>query len=261
MRVGVDADVDVLRIGMAQRVRDRLGADPVHMRGDQRRQRGRAAGDGDLRLPVGRELVGALAQGVVEPAALQRRAQLGQARVHVRGGGLELDRGTRDDPLQRLADAAGERGDEQVRGVQALLGRVVQLPGDPAALGLDREPLALRALVREPAQRVAHVGERADQQRRQREVDRQRLGRDDLEVARRRAAPDRDEQERERRAEREPDGLAQRQIGRGQGERRRARACSTGCASRRTRSRARASPRSRSPTRRASAAAAATRRG
>ncbi len=75
-----------------------------------------------------------------------------------------------------------ERADEQMRGVDALLGGVVQLPGDAAALGLDRQPLALVALARQAAERVGRVRERADEQQRQREVDGERLGRDDLEA-------------------------------------------------------------------------------
>ena len=47
-----------------------------------------------------------------------------------------------DGRLEVVRHAPLERADEQVGGVQALLGGVVQLPGDAPALGLDRQPLA-----------------------------------------------------------------------------------------------------------------------
>ena len=61
--------------------------------------------------------------------------------------------------VERLRNAAVHRSHEQVRGVQALLGGVVQLPRDTLALRLDRQPLARGALRRQPPQRLGGVGQ------------------------------------------------------------------------------------------------------
>ena len=133
-------------------------------------------------------------------------------------GGLQLDRGAGDDRRHARRHPALQRADEQVRGVQALLGRVVQLPRDPAALGLDREPLALAALVSEPPERVARVGKRGDEQsgseRWIASVSAERTCR-----SRARAAEERDDQEGQRRPRDEPQRATQRQGGGGQRER------------------------------------------
>ena len=94
----------------------------------------------------------------------------------------------RDGRVERLGDPALQRRDEQVRGVQALLGGVVQLPRDPLALGLDRQPLTGGALERQPPQRLRRIGQGDDEHERQRDVDGQRLGGHELQPAGDRAA-------------------------------------------------------------------------
>jgi hypothetical protein len=95
---------------------------------------------------AGLELACALAQEQVDGPAVERRAQLGDARVHVGRRGAQLGEDVLDD-LVGAVRARVERAEHEVRGVDALLGRVVQLPGDPLALGLHRQALGLGALL------------------------------------------------------------------------------------------------------------------
>ena len=108
------------------------------------------------------------------------------------------------------ADAAVQRADEQMCGVDALLGRVMEVPRDAPAL-LDRQALAQRALLAEAAQRVGRVGQRAHEHERQRQMDRQRFGRHELQASRHGAAEDGDGKEGQRGAGGQPDRVAQRQ--------------------------------------------------
>lgn len=110
-RVLGDVDLDVVGVGVAQRVGHRLAGDPEHVRGHQRRElrrppahrHGGAVGDV--------EVVGAGGQRLVQGAAVQWGSRLGQAGVHVGGRGLELDHRPLDGAVEPVGHLAVQRAD------------------------------------------------------------------------------------------------------------------------------------------------------
>ena len=93
-----------------------------------------------------RQFLGTLAERLVQRASLERRLQFGEAGVHLRGGGLELTQHLRGGVAQPALGVSGDGAEHQMRRMDALLGGVVQLPGDTPALGLDGQPLGSAAL-------------------------------------------------------------------------------------------------------------------
>ena len=75
----------------------------------------------------------------------------------------------------RAGDLALQRAEHEMRGVDALLGGVVQLPRDPLTLALDREALGAQALAAQAREHVGGVGESEDHDERHHEVRRDRL--------------------------------------------------------------------------------------
>ena len=139
------------RVGVTKRVRQRLAGDPVGVRADQRRQlrgRPRTSIRGSPAARARRRGRAAPRPGAGLPAA--SAARRGSCPCPTRPTRARPRRAA-DGLVQRRRDAPVQRRHEQVRGVQALLGGVVQLPGDALALGLDRQPLARRLLGRRAA--------------------------------------------------------------------------------------------------------------
>jgi hypothetical protein len=146
-------------------------------------------------MAVGCKLGGAQLERLMQRPAFEWGPQLCEARVHLGCRRLELHRRAADGSVELVRHASVQRADEQVSGVQPLLRRIVQLPRDPLPLGLDREPLALGALDFESPQCIGRVGQRGHEQERQAQMDRERLGRDDLKATPCGAADDRHDEE------------------------------------------------------------------
>ena len=75
----------------------------------------------------------------------------------------------------RAVDLALQRAEHEVRGVDALLGGVVQLPRDPLALALHRQALGAQALVAQALEHVRRVRQRQHDDERDHEVRGDRL--------------------------------------------------------------------------------------
>jgi hypothetical protein len=160
---------------VADGVRQRLGPDPVGVRCDVRGQLADGSADVDPRVGDRRERGGALLEQALDGASLQRRAQFRDACVHVGARGAQLREGVRHQLVLRARDLALQGADDEVRGVDALLGGVVQLPGDPLALALDREALGPHPLAAQALQHVCRVREGEHDDERHHEVRRNGL--------------------------------------------------------------------------------------
>ena len=75
----------------------------------------------------------------IEATTVGRRLKLADARIHIGRRRLQLAQRLVDCRNGAGIDAVAHRAEQQVGRVDALLGRVVQLPCDPAPLAVDRE--------------------------------------------------------------------------------------------------------------------------
>ena len=131
-----------MRVGaaVAHRVGQRLGGDAVGVGGDERRQVGQPAARpsivaGDASCELARRARAAAGRPARPSSGARSSATLvSMSAVAARSSASAWSTISRSPP----SSAAVERGEHEVRGVHALLGRVVQLPRDALALGLRR---------------------------------------------------------------------------------------------------------------------------